>query len=155
MQPLDLMHRPYSLRRAESRDRADLVALWLASVRASHFFLSEAEIEALLPAVREELHGDALELWVLCDWGDEPVAFLGLAGAKLEALWVAPGFQRRGLGRRLVAHAVNLNGELTLDVNEQNVAAQRFYAACGFRVEGRSAHDCAGRPYPLLHMRRP
>jgi putative acetyltransferase len=142
------------LRRAESRDRAGLVALWLAAVRASHHFLGEAEIEALLPAVIAEIHCHALELWVLCDRGDEPVAFLGLDGAKLEALWVAPEFQRRGLGRRLVAHAVNLKGELTLDVNEQNAAAQRFYAVCGFRMEGRSECDSAGRPYPLLHMRR-
>lgn len=142
------------IRRAEARDRAVLVALWLEAVRASHDFLSEAEIQSLLPAVTEELHGDGLELWVLCSSVDQPIAFLGLDGAKLEALWVAPGCQRRGHGRQLVAHAVELRGELTLDVNEQNASAQRFYAACGFTVEGRSERDSAGRPYPLLHLRR-
>ena len=142
------------IRRAEARDRAALVTIWLESVRASHDFLSEAEIQALLPAVIEELHGDALELWVLCSEADQPIAFLGLDGAKLEALWVAPEHQRRGVGQRLVAHAVALRGELTLDVNEQNPSAQRFYAACGFMLEGRSEVDSAGRPYPMLHMRR-
>jgi putative acetyltransferase len=142
------------IRRAEPRDRAGLVTLWLDSVRASHDFLSEAEIQSLLPAVTEELHADTLELWVLCSPADQPIAFLGLDGAKLEALWVAPEHQRCGAGRRLVAHAVALRGELTLDVNEQNASAQRFYIACGFAVEGRSALDSAGRPYPLLHMRR-
>lgn len=142
------------IRRAKATDRAALVALWLEAVRASHNFLSQAEIQSLLPAVTEELHGDDLELWVLCSSADQPIAFLGLDGAKLEALWVAPGCQRRGHGRQLVAHAVALRGELTLDVNEQNASAQRFYAACGFTVEGRSEHDSAGRPYPLLHLRR-
>src|SRR5512145_744875 len=137
------------IRRAEAKDRAGLVTLWLESVRASHDFLSEAEIQSLLPAVTEELHGDALELWVFCSASDQPIAFLGLDGAKIEALWVAPEHQRRGVGRRLVAHATALRGELTLDVNEQNVSAQRFYAACGFTVEGRSEFDSAGRPYPL------
>jgi hypothetical protein len=30
-----------------------------------------------------------------------------------------------------------------------------FYAALGFRVVGRSPLDDGGRPFPLLHMRRP
>jgi putative acetyltransferase len=42
---------------------------------------------------------------------------------------------------------------MTTDVNEQNLVARHFYAACGFVVEGRSELDDAGRPFPLLHMR--
>jgi putative acetyltransferase len=59
----------------------------------------------------------------------------------------------RGVGRQLVRHARSLWPELTVDVNEQNDAARRFYAACGFVVAGRSELDEQGRPYPLLHMR--
>ena len=44
-------------------------------------------------------------------------------------------------------------GDLTVDVNEQNPAACRFYEACGFVVEGRSELDSTGRPFPLLQMR--
>jgi putative acetyltransferase len=46
-------------------------------------------------------------------------------------------------------------GDLTVDVNEQNPAAVGFYEAVGFVVVGRSPLDDAGRPFPLLHMRRP
>ena len=53
----------------------------------------------------------------------------------------------------MVRHAQALHGELTVDVNEQNVAARGFYEACGFVVEGRSELDDTGRPHPLLHMR--
>ena len=44
-------------------------------------------------------------------------------------------------------------GATTLDVNEQNPQAIGFYEHEGFVVEGRSATDDAGRPFPLLHMR--
>jgi putative acetyltransferase len=82
------------------------------------------------------------------------LGFLGLSGAKVEALFLAPEHHRRGGGRRLLDHAHELKGELTVDVNEQNPAAVRFYEACGFVVEGRSELDDAGRPFPLLHLRQ-
>jgi putative acetyltransferase len=54
-----------------------------------------------------------------------------------------------------VSHAQQLRGvALTVDVNEQNVAARGFYEALGFAVVGRSPMDDTGRPYPILHMRR-
>jgi putative acetyltransferase len=78
---------------------------------------------------------------------------MGLSGSKLESLFLAPEFHRQGGGRRLVQHAQSLRGELTVDVNEQNAAACRFYEACGFVVEGRSELDSTGRPFPVLHLR--
>jgi putative acetyltransferase len=42
-----------------------------------------------------------------------------------------------------------------VDVNEQNPAAVGFYEALGFVVVSRSPVDGDGRPFPLLHMRRP
>lgn len=55
-----------------------------------------------------------------------------------------------------MAHAQTLAaGALAVDVNEQNEAALRFYVALGFAVVGRSPTDSGGRPFPLLHMRRP
>ena len=81
------------------------------------------------------------------------MGFMGLSDNKIEALFLAPEFLRRGGGRRLVLYAQSNRGELTVDVNEQNVDAVRFYRALGFIVEGRSELYDTGRPYPLLHMR--
>jgi ribosomal protein S18 acetylase RimI-like enzyme len=50
------------------------------------------------------------------------------------SLQSAPEFHHQGCGRRLVRHAQELHGELTTDINEQNLAARRFYEACGFVV---------------------
>ncbi|HKB38534.1 MAG TPA: acetyltransferase [Gemmataceae bacterium] len=142
-----------NIRRAIPTDRDVLLDIWLRSVRATHTFLSENDIQSFLPLVRDYLASAGPEFWVLCSDSGAPVGFMGLSGGKMEALFLAPEFHRRGGGRRLVRHAQELHGELTVDVNEQNPAACRFYEACGFVVEGRSELDGTGRPFPLLHMR--
>jgi putative acetyltransferase len=141
------------IRRAVPADRDILLDIWLRSVRATHTFVSEADIQSFIPLVRDYLASDGPEFWVLCSETGAVMGFMGMAGGKMESLFLAPEFHRRGGGRRLVRHAQELYGELTVDVNEQNPAACRFYESCGFVVEGRSEVDDAGRPYPLLHMR--
>ena len=142
-----------NIRRAIPTDRGVLVDIWLRSVRATHTFLSEEDIQSLLPPTWDYLTSDGPELWVLCTDAGVVVGFMGVSGSKMEALFLAPEFHGQGGGRRLVRHAQELRGELTTEVNEQNPAARRFYEACGFVVEGRSELDDAGRPFPLLHMR--
>jgi putative acetyltransferase len=140
------------IRRAVATDRERLLEIWLRSVRATHTFLSEEDILSFLPIVRDVALAE-LEIWVLCSDSGLPVGFMGMSGSKVEALFLVPEFCRRGGGRRLIRHAQELMGELTVDVNEQNPAARLFYEACGFVTEGRSELDSTGRPFPLLHMR--
>ena len=144
------------VRRAHPADHYTLVALWERSVRATHDFLTEADIVALRPVVREALSDDALELWVLTERTDVPIGFMGLAGHDIAALFLEPARRGQGGGRQLVAHAQEIrDGDLTVDVNEQNPAAISFYEALGFVVVSRSPLDDDGRPFPVLHMRRP
>jgi putative acetyltransferase len=140
------------IREAIPADRAALLEIWLRSVRATHAFLTEDDIQALVPLVRDFALVE-LELWVLCTDADEPIGFLGLSGAKVEALFLAPEHRRHGGGRLLLDHARRLKGPLTVDVNEKNPEAMCFYEACGFEVVGRSEVDAQGRPFPLLHLR--
>jgi putative acetyltransferase len=142
-----------TIREALLSDHDTVFDIWLRSVRATHTFLTEDDIQSLAPLVPAELA--RLELWVLCPDGGPPVGFLGLSGSKVEALFLAPEWCRRGFGRRLLEHARGLKGPLAVDVNEQNTEAVRFYEACGFAVVGRSEVDEAGRPFPLLHLREP
>ena len=145
----------WQIRRARGGEARTLVAVWERSVRATHDFLTEADIVGLRPLVARALADEALELWVLAD-GDVPIGFMGLAGDEIAALFLEPAHRGHGGGRRLVAHAQSLRGgALTVDVNEQNPAACGFYEALGFTVVGRSPLDDGGRPFPLLHMRRP
>lgn len=140
-----------TIRPAHAEEHLALLEIWLRSVRATHTFLTETDIQDLHPMVRDQAL-PALELWVL--EGDEGAieGWMGLAGSSLEALFLDPAQARKGHGRRLVEHARALKGPLTVDVNEQNPEALRFYEACGFRVVGRSELDGQGRPFPLLHL---
>lgn len=141
----------WAIRAGTPADSVALLDIWLRSVRATHTFLTEADIQGLYPLVRDRAL-PALELWVLCTADGELAGFAGLSGNDLSALFIAPEHTGHGGGRLLVEHARRLNGPLTVDVNEQNPEALRFYESCGFRVVGRSPVDSGGRPFPLLHM---
>ena len=142
-----------TIRRPIANDADKLVDLWLRSVRATHDFLSESDVQTFLPFVREYLSSTDSDLWVLVSDGEDVMGFMGMSRNKMEALFIDPRFHRRGGGRRLVEHAGQLYGELTVDVNEQNALARRFYESCGFGAEGRSPVDGMGKPFPLLHLR--
>lgn len=129
-----------------------LVEVWEASVRATHDFLSEADIVGYRPVVRDQLFG-SMELFCVRDEDGVLTAFSGVKGAKLEALFVHPAWRGAGIGRRLVRHAVDQRGVTIVDVNEQNPQAVGSYRRLGFEVEGRSELDEQGNPFPLLHMR--
>ena len=138
------------IRPATMQDHPALLALWLASVRATHAFLTEGDVDALLPVVRDAALPH-LEVWVMECEGDI-AGFIGLADAHVEALFIAPAYFRRGCGAGLLGHARTSRGSLTVDVNEQNPAALAFYQANGFEVYGRSPLDASGNPFPLLHL---
>ncbi|MBQ5940528.1 MULTISPECIES: acetyltransferase [unclassified Massilia] len=140
------------IRWSEPQEAARLADIWRRSVRATHDFLREEDFRDIDILVREH-YLPQTRVWVI-DVDDAPAGFMGLSGAHVDALFIDPGRRARGLGRALLDHAARLAGPLTVDVNEQNALAVGFYERMGFRRSGRSPHDDAGRPYPLLHLRQ-
>lgn len=113
------------IRKRVDADNTALVDLWERSVRATHDFLSEADIVELYSQVRD-LYLPAVEVWVLVDDDGVAQGFIGLNQAHVEMLFVEPGLRGRGIGRRLLDHARATWPRLSVDVNEQNPQA------CGF-----------------------
>ncbi|HYE51549.1 MAG TPA: acetyltransferase [Azospirillaceae bacterium] len=138
-------------RQSRPDDREALFRIWNDAVRATHDFLGEDDIAFFARLVREE-YLPAADLTVAVDGQDRPVGFLGMTGAKIDALFVDPAWHGRGVGRALVEVARAAAPDLSVDVNEQNRGAVGFYARLGFRVAGRSPLDGTGRPFPLLHL---
>ncbi|AKH42950.1 putative acetyltransferase [Altererythrobacter atlanticus] len=141
----------YAIRPSSSEDGERAVAIWRAAVEATHDFLPPEDLAAIDAEVREFL--PQMPLWLAVDDADRPIAFMLLDDGHLEALFIDPAHAGSGVGRTLVAHALQLHPALTTDVNEQNPAALAFYEHLGFQRTGRSELDGQGRPFPLIHLR--
>ena len=139
---------------ADERDVPRIFEVWESSVRATHRFLSEKDIQLLIPLVRQGL-ARFPGLRCLRDGSGRPFAFLGVEDSKIEMLFVHADHRGRGAGRKLTEYAVAVLGAKRVDVNEQNEQAVAFYEHLGFRRTGRSDRDAQGNPFPLLHMEKP
>ncbi|OFS70158.1 GNAT family acetyltransferase [Pseudomonas sp. HMSC08G10] len=142
------------IRQATNADHPHLLNIWLRSVRATHHFLKESDIEELLPQLRD-IYLPAVELWVAVDAEDCPLGFVGLDENHVEMLFIEPGLRGKGIGRTLLDHARRSRSQMSVDVNEQNPDAVGFYLHYGFIQTGRSPLDGEGRPFPLLHLSLP
>lgn len=137
---------------ASCLDLPELVDIWESAVRATHHFLPEEEIRFFRRLVRDEFLPEMDLKIVRCEVG-LIAGFVGVLDGKVEMLFVRPAFRGRGIGKALLEYALTRLHARTLDVNEQNDQAIGFYRRMGFLVEGRSALDGAGKPFPILHMR--
>ena len=138
--------------RVGPEDFSRVVDVWEASVRATHDFLTEADIQFFKPLVQLGLpHVE--HLLAMRDRDGLVVGFIGVVGHKIEMLFIDPAWRGQGIGRRLLTHAVEVLGATLLDVNEQNPQALGFYERMGFEVFARTERDGSGKPFPLLLMR--
>lgn len=142
------------IRQATNADHPLLLKIWQRSVRATHHFLQESDIEELLPQLRDN-YLPAVELWVAVDTEDSPLGFIGLNENHVEMLFIEPDLRGKGIGRALLDHARSSRQQMSVDVNEQNPEAVGFYLHYGFVQTGRSPLDGEGRPFPLLHLSLP
>ena len=129
-----------------------LINVWEASVRATHLFLSDDEINRIKAYVPQALAG-VTHLIIAEDENGAPIAFMGIENGTLEMLFVSPEERGKGLGKRLIRYGIERCGVERLAVNEQNPQAKGFYEHMGFEVYKRTDHDEQGNPYPLLYMR--
>jgi len=130
-----------------------MFTIWLEAVRATHSFLTEADLAFYAEQVRDQ-YLPSQSFWIAAGYDDEAEGFMGMTGNKIDALFVHPFQHGKGIGRALIAHAAALAGELAVDVNEQNEGACAFYRKLGFRQVGRSELDGSGKPFPILHLVR-
>jgi GNAT superfamily N-acetyltransferase len=138
-----------SVRSAEERDLDAVRALW-------ERFCAES------PPPDGEPAAPALEArdTLVAEADGAIVGFALLDGVRLEALYVAPGHRRRGLGRKLVEAAAAVareRGAATLRLTA-GAAALPFYERLGFREESRNlalalerSHE-GGRSYGSIHV---
>lgn len=128
----------------------EVVKLWEASVRATHDFLKEEDIEFFKPLILNT-YLDAVQLKCI-RINNKIIGFLGVADHNLEMLFIHPEFIGKRIGKTLLEYAIENLNVTNVDVNEQNKQAVEFYKHCGFEIIGHSELDASGKPYPILHL---
>lgn len=131
-----------------------LLELWESSVRASHDFLSEDDIQFLKPIVFNEAFPN-VALRCARHPSGKILGFIGISDDSVDMLFVSPLHFGQGIGHALMRFAENEFGTSRVDVNEQNPSALAFYKKLGYRIVNRSPLDGQGRPFPILHLARP
>ena len=130
---------------------AEMLNVWEDSVRATHDFISEDDIEFFKPIIIEQAFPSVTLKCVKSDNGSI-LGFVGVHDAKIEMLFVLAKTRGQGIGKALLMYAVDQLGANKVDVNEQNPQAVGFYEHMGFTVCSRSPLDDMGKPFPILHM---
>lgn len=130
----------------------NLLNIWEASVRATHLFLSDEEINQIKEYVPQALSG-VEHLLIAENETHKAIAFMGTENSRLEMLFLSPTERGRGIGRKLVQYGIRNYGVREVTVNEQNPQAVGFYEHLGFETYKRTEQDEEGNPYPLLYMK--
>ena len=129
-----------------------LLEVWEDSVKATHTFLSNEEIENIKKYVPQALKSIS-HLIIIENENNIPIAFMGIEENKLEMLFIKNSERGKGLGKQLLNYEIENYNVNELAVNEQNPQAKGFYEYMGFKVYQRNELDDQGNPYPVLYMR--
>lgn len=129
-----------------------LLKVWEDSVKATHTFLSNDEIEDIKKYVPQALK-EISHLVIIEDEDNEPIAFMGVEDKKLEMLFVKNSERGKKLGKQLLKYGIDNYNVNELTVNEQNPDAKGFYEHMGFETYKRSELDEQGNHYPILYMK--
>jgi putative acetyltransferase len=141
----------YQVEPVTREDYLQMISVWEASVRATHFFLTEEDILFYRALILEQ-YFDLVALKSVRNENKEVVGFIGTSEHKIEMLFIHPDQRGKGIGRTLINYALEELKIYEVDVNEQNAQAVGFYEAMGFHVQKRSPIDGMGKPYPILSM---
>lgn len=142
----------YEVKAKDNQLLSMLLAVWENSVRATHLFLSDEEVNHIKEYVPQELSG-VEHLMVVEKENSVPVAFMGIEDTRLEMLFLSPEERGKGLGKQLIKYGIDNYGIQEVTVNEQNPQAVGFYKHMGFETYKRTEYDEEGNPYPLLYMK--
>lgn len=140
----------YEIQNRTPQMLAELLNVWEGSVRATHLFLSDAEVKSIKEYVPQALEN--VEHLIIAE-AEKPAAFMGTQHGRLEMLFIAPEERGKGIGKQLLQYGVQNYGIAEVTVNEQNPQAVGFYEHMDFKTYKLTDLDEEGNPYPLLYMK--
>ena len=138
--------------KVQEKDYPEIVTVWEASVRATHHFVLDEDIRFYKDLISYKYLKQANLLCIRDDENGRIQGFLGVHEDYVDMLFIHPDYFGKGVGTRLLKHALENLGATKVSVNEQNEKALHFYKKFGFKTMRRDERDGMDMPYPILHM---
>jgi len=139
-----------TIRAYEVADKETLSSIWYRASLEAHAFLGSDLLREQQKLI-EDVYLEKAETWVAIIEA-KPVGFIGLLDCFIGGLFVDPAAQGHGIGRKMIAYALVLKGELSLEVYADNEGACRFYKQLGFQEISRRTEDDNGLPFANIEM---
>ena len=130
----------------------ELLDIWENSVKATHLFLSNKDIQNIKKYVPQALK-EVQHLIIIENENNIPIGFMGKENTKLEMLFIKNNERGKVVGKQLLTYGIENYNVNELTVNEQNPNAKGFYEHLGFKVYKRTELDEQGNHFPILYMR--
>ncbi|MCC5970877.1 MAG: GNAT family N-acetyltransferase [Pararhodobacter sp.] len=147
MKTLNMVIRPFDA----ATDIEKLSDIWFDASLRAHPFIGEQRLMEQRQLIKDKYLPEA-ETWVALRLG-KPAGFISLLDTFIGGIFVAPDQQGQGIGRKLIAFAMERKGQLALEVYTRNTQAVAFYTALGFREVSRRPTDDEGHPFENAHLR--
>lgn len=109
--------------KCNNNDYETLAGIWERSVRATHDFLNETDLEEIKAALITDYFPN-VDIYVVCNNGNI-VGFMGLGADMIEMLFIDSNMIGHGYESLLIDYAKS-KGITKVDVNEQNHSALGF-----------------------------
>ena len=145
------MFKNYPVEKLAKTDYHEILKVWETSVRATHHFLNEEDIQTYRELINSD-YLDQMQLFGVISEVNELQGFIGIEGKKIQLLFISPAARGTGIGKALINFVFQHLDVREVDVNEQNIQAYDFYKYLGFETTGRSSIDAIGKPFPVLSM---
>ncbi|MES2765543.1 MAG: GNAT family N-acetyltransferase [Bacteroidota bacterium] len=138
--------------KVQEKDYPEIVKVWEASVRATHHFVIEEDIRFYKDLISYKYLKAANLLCIRDNENGRIQGFLGVHEDYVDMLFIHPDYFGKGIGTKLLKHALEDLGATKVSVNEQNEKAIEFYKRFGFKTIRRDERDGMDMPYPILHL---
>lgn len=145
---LRAMEPTVDIRVAREADFDTLTDVWERAARSSHEFMDDDEFTAMRPFIRDS-YLPSMDVW-LAEVDGNAVAFVGARDDHIELLYIDPPFHGQGIGTCLIEQV----GATSVEVYAHNTTGLGFYRSRGFHETARRERDPAGRPYPMVVLKR-
>lgn len=121
------------IREYRNKDIERILDIWFSASLKAHDFIEGSFWESQVNNMRN-LYIPSADIVYVYEKKNHVVGFYAMHENTLAALFVAPEFQRQGIGKALMLHAKSQKNNLELTVYKENESSCEFYLKQGFKV---------------------